>query len=80
MLLLIIINCFFLSDNPYDPELIVRRGEEFDITIYLDRPYDLDKHNIKLVFKSGEGIRNKEMFYLTTHSTHLVGHMVKDHS
>ncbi|XP_041376717.1 uncharacterized protein LOC121389177 [Gigantopelta aegis] len=42
------------SDNPYDPELIVRRGQDFLLSIYLNRPYDVNKHDMALVFKTGE--------------------------
>ena len=36
------------------PQLVVRRGESFDISIDFDRAFNKDKDDIKLVFETSE--------------------------
>lgn len=40
----------FLGDNS---ELVVRRGQEFNITLILDQEYDKARHDLALNFKTG---------------------------
>ena len=42
------------SGRSLAPQLVVRRGEPFDILIKFDRPYDTYKDDIKLVFTTGK--------------------------
>ena len=46
-------NAEFNGKQPHG-ELVVRRGEEFLVTIELDRPYDKQLHDLNIVFKTGE--------------------------
>ena len=38
------------SDNTLDPELIVRRGQPFTVTLTLSENFDRGKHDIQLSF------------------------------
>jgi hypothetical protein len=38
-------------------ELVVRRGQEFEIILILDQEYDKGRHDLALNFKTGKGTR-----------------------
>lgn len=37
-----------------EPELVLRRGQDFNLSIEFDRPYHKDKNDLELVFKTGK--------------------------
>ncbi|XP_041376648.1 hemocyte protein-glutamine gamma-glutamyltransferase-like [Gigantopelta aegis] len=43
-----------VNGEEFGAELVVRRGDEFLVTIELDRPYDKHSHHLNIVFKTGE--------------------------
>ncbi|KAK6174754.1 hypothetical protein SNE40_017972 [Patella caerulea] len=42
------------SDDTPNPQLVVRRGQSFDITVTFNRPYDKSKDDLRLVFQAGK--------------------------
>ena len=45
------------NTDEYDvPELILRRGQDFILTISLDQPFDAKKDELKLQFVTGIGV------------------------
>ncbi|KAL5022640.1 hypothetical protein ScPMuIL_001795 [Solemya velum] len=43
-----------------EPELVLRRGQDFNLSIEFDRPYHKDKNDLELVFKTGKNPRPKD--------------------
>eukprot|EP00918_Siedleckia_nematoides_P033728 GHVU01073272.1.p1 GENE.GHVU01073272.1~~GHVU01073272.1.p1 ORF type:complete len:769 (-),score=118.27 GHVU01073272.1:951-3257(-) len=43
-----------------EPQLVIRRGQSFDITITFDRAFNQDKDEIKLIFETGENARESK--------------------
>lgn len=41
---------FDLMNRKYDPQLIIRRGQNFRLDITLSRPYNEDKDGISFIF------------------------------
>ena len=37
-----------------EPQLVVRRGQQFDITLNFDRPFDGTKDDLRLIFDVGK--------------------------
>ena len=42
-----------IEGNYYPPQLVVRRGQSFDVTVQTDRPYNAENDCISLVFDVG---------------------------
>ncbi|CAG7824579.1 unnamed protein product [Allacma fusca] len=54
-----------LMSKPKEPQLVVRRGQEFSIDLYFDRPYVKGTYEVKLIFAL-EGVKHrpgKELIY-----------------
>ncbi|KAK6174749.1 hypothetical protein SNE40_017970 [Patella caerulea] len=42
------------SDETPNPQLVVRRGQPFNITVTFNRPYDKSKDDLRLIFQAGD--------------------------
>ena len=53
------------GDRHHAAQLVVRRGQPFDVTVKLDRPFDKERDDVKLIFTVGKyGLDN--VFMITT--------------
>lgn len=43
-----------VGDVKEEAELVVRRGQEFKVSLTFDRPYDKTKDDLKIYFKAGK--------------------------
>jgi hypothetical protein len=43
-----------ITEDKVNPQLVVRRGQAFNIQVTFSKPYDVDKDDLRLVFSVGK--------------------------